>query len=509
MSRPQWTHQLRLVVALLLAGTLLLFNHRAVCCGQMVGGDEAEQLWFVERMLQALGSGDWMDLAKAFGALNHPPLRFVLSMPGLLLFPHSEFGLRLMAIVGTVVMIDQARRLGHDLGGRRTAMATLLLMAGSAVANWTSMAFGWSVAIAALIAAIRVLRRGPLELSTAVGRRAHHLVQACVAVAFLINTGAVLFFGATVLLLLLPETNRRQPGLLLRALWPWAVFYTAYYLLFFVLAPLAAARLLGIEGPFGQLAQNLGRGGQSGLNLVSLRENLMGLNAYVLPLLGWVLLLCAMVDLLRRERAVALWLAPFALAWSFWFVGGSQQYFLWVFVCLLPFGVRLLAQRLPGWAFVSALLITLLLMAGWNWVIFLRPHGSAETATIDQWLETTWSRAERRHNLVEPYAELGADLDQRLGDGERFRFDGSASFVKFYFKDDPVALYHSAYDGSLLGEQPAALDAVRGCLLPSPAWEAVVAAVTADNLCPEHVEETLGYPGSTLRLHLLTTGSAP
>jgi hypothetical protein len=290
--------------------------------------------------------------------------------------------------------------------------------------------------------------------------------------------------------------------MLLAAFWPHLVFFAAYYGWFLGAFPLLAHHLLGEPYPSGQLAQNLVRSAASGPNLGSLAENLQGLNAYLFPVLGWGLAGLAAWELAGRERRAAWILGPFALAWSFYLSGNSQQYFLLAALAALPFGVRALDRLLPPRALAWAAGALAALFLGWSVLLFQIPYRPADYP--ERLLESTWSLAQRRHNVMEPYRAVCRDLRSLLGPGQAFVHDLEGAFSTYYCTDRAPGREHSRRAGMLgSGRFALARDARRGCWRPRGGWPREVGAVvTKRELCPSAWRAHREYPGSEIRLYL-------
>lgn len=408
-ASPKGSHArpMRTGVRALLWGALVLvlalWSHLPVLTGPLVGQDEAEQLRLVSNLVYDLQTFDFskdklIRLVYPLSTAPHPPLRYLLSAPGMALFPDTVLGLRLLAVLASLYMTWQVFLLGRELGGRGLGLAAAVLVAASGVYNWTSMAFAWGLATAMLIKALRLLREASLDLGAAAERRRLRRVLACLTVAFLINPGNLLLLAATAGLYL--WANRRRVGVVIRCATPFLLFFLLYYAYFFLAFPLYAHLVQGAPWPNGQLAHHLMRASGSGPNLSALAENLQTVNAYFLPYLSWLLLLAAGWHLWRHQRRLLLWWLPYALVWSLWMQGDTGQYFLLMFIALLPYGLAGLRQWLRGRAAVASVAAVALLVGGWNYLLFIRLEPGY---TLARRL-CTWglARVERRHNYLKP-----------------------------------------------------------------------------------------------------------
>jgi hypothetical protein len=150
---------------------------------------------------------------------------------------------------------------------------------------------------------------------------------------------------------------------------------------------------------------------------------------------------------------------------------------------------------------VVALLVAA--FAAWNFALFIRPYGAADYPERP-W---RWGLAVRGypHNVLDPYRQVGRDLDQLLGSQDRFLDDMDGSFSVFYYKDQANEYQHTRRAGTL-GTPPYSVewDARQGCCrLLFDSDNGVRAVVTRRTLCPSQVESQIDYPGSRIRLYLL------
>src|SRR4051794_22397994 len=100
---------------LLLIWLVALLSQSAIYTGQFYGEDEALQWMYVTRMIAAVRTLDITGFIRPLAIVPHPPLRYFLSMPGTLLFPHAEFGVRLGAIIASLYMTYLVYQLGKEL----------------------------------------------------------------------------------------------------------------------------------------------------------------------------------------------------------------------------------------------------------------------------------------------------------------------------------------------------------------------------------------------------------
>lgn len=502
MARREWLRRPRVGAdRLAVAATLLLaaISTWRPAVGQVTWDDEALQGYEAQRMLDVArdfgGYGSARTLADLFSLQEHPPLRFVLSMLGLALFPASELGLRLGAVVGSVAMTYVLIRLGREVGGAVVGLGAGVLVAASAVFNWTSMAFGWSLIVVAIVQSIRILRVGTLELD---GREQRRLwrVHAWLALAFLVNTGAAVF--AATAFGIYAYANRRRVGRVLRAHVAPAAFYAAYFLWFGIVAPWWTP-----SGSRVQLEHLRGRGSLAGLNYESLLENLRGVNAYLFPVLGLALVAAGVAYVARREPRILFFVAPYALLWSFYLRLNSQSYFLLVCVALIPYAVAQLVPLVRERYAVAALAGVAVVFAAWNYTLFWRVY-SAE-ALPRRPLEITWSEAVVRHNVVEPWHEVQVDLDRVLGDDGLYVQDvGTPLGIYYYNRDDRLDL--DRRNRARLGDGDFQLvpDVGGGCLhVTGPEEPRLRAVVARAAICGEGVGEAFRYPGSRIVVYEL------
>lgn len=477
---------------------IAIFSNLPLVDGQFGGEDEASQLDFSSTILDNIthfkGSKSIVEISKTLAATYHPPLRYFLALPGMWLFPDTEFGLRFVSILISLFMTYQVIELGKDLGGQVVGFASGFLIAGSAVYNWTSMAFGWSVSVTMLILCIRLLRTTTFDLQDDTELRKFHKINLYLIVVFLINTGNILFVAMAGLFYL--WKNRTRFRLLVLRYIPFGAFYTLYYGLFLVVVPRVCPKLFGFPSRFGQLHQNLVRAEQSHLNYDSFVSNLQGLNAYFFPFLGWGVLLCALYYLLTREKFILLWIIPFLAAWSFYFAPNSQQYFILVFICILPFGVQFIYSKLGARPLIFGSLLLGLLLGVWNYTMFIKEY--EDTTYPHDYFELGYAKAERVHNIVQPYDTIGQDIDALLSEDGGFIHDISGCFTMFYYDD-------TRYMGQFGSENfPTEYDALNACYaLPSDLDSKIKIIVTTKPLCPETFQEKKRYKNSEIMLFLV------
>lgn len=502
------THQ-RLLVYFALLG-LVCFSNLPLVYGQFFGEDEASQFWVSMRVLDALSNWQGCTSVNAIGvalsSTDHPPLRYILSVPGIVLFPYSEFGLRFSSILFSLLMTYQLVKLGTALGGDRVGLASGFCVACSGVYNWTSMAFGWSVTVTVLVIAIQHLRTATLDLSQKQERRMFCEIAGLLFIAFLINTGNILFFVSFCLIYLC--ANYRRMWLLMSCILAPTLLYVAYYAYYFVLFPWLLAQRQGTAvAPVGQLAHMISRSERSHLNITSFIENVQGINAYLLPGLGWILVGAAWYALLRREWRVLLFVAPFAVAWSFYFIRSTQQYFLLVCIAILPFGIAWFAQRVTSRQFAAGVAVLCVGLLVWNMILFIRPYAENE---YPHWLlDQTFSLADRYHNIGVPYTAIGQDIDALLSPTGMFIHRLGGSFTDFYYRDDPSSITHTRYAGALDSAAfPIVANPAEPCVrLDNVHRDASNVEIVVGRfvLCPDTVRETRTYAGSPIKLYVLAS----
>jgi hypothetical protein len=416
-------------------------------------------------------------------------------MPGMLLFSPSEFGLRFGAILVSFYMTYQVVQLGKEVGGSVVGLLSGILIAVSPVYNWTSNAFGWSVTVTMLLLCVRLLRNNPLDLRTPEGRKACALVNTLVTVAFLINTGNILFSLSTGLLYFL--FNYRNIPALIKAFAPFVLFYLLYYFIYMVVVPYVAATYYNETASFGQAGHGVGRLAQSYLNVTSFVENLQGINAYFFPYVSWLFLLCGAYYLVRHEWIIAFWLSIFAGVWSFYLTTLTAQYFLLVFIVIVPFALKFIYDRLGLRPFLVSMGVLVLFIALWNWQIFIRVYGSDDPDYPHRLLALGSADVSRLHNIEEPFAQVAADIEARLGAGESFVHDLAGSFTLYYYRSERYA----GTFGSV--SYPYRYHPTEDCAIPQAGFEQVRIVVTAKELCQEVVQERIAYPNSIIKLFVL------
>lgn len=474
--------------------------------GQFHGEDEAGQLFDCQQIISALLHDPFPSAAIETGKIlsfsYHPPLRRLLCLPGVLIFPNSEFGLRILAIIFSLFMTYQAIKLGGDIGGRLVGYLSGLFIACSAVYNWTSMAFGWSVTVSILIMTMRLLRKECLNVTQPEGVKAIHGINLLLIIAFLINTGNGLFFLSTITILI--AANRAHWRELARHLAPYFLFYFAYIAYFFILVPFVALYRYGRDPTAtGQLFQHLKRA-EGHLGYETLISNLEGVNAYFLPYMGLLLLALSLYYLTRYERRVLVWVSYFVLAWSFWFVHNTQQYFLLVFISVVPFGVNALVELTKSKrALLFSAFVFSISLVSWNYFLFHKKYGELDYPYI--LLEMGLGTAERIHNIVMPYEKIARDVETFIEDDGLFVHDISGSFSMFYYKDIVDELHHSMYAGQLGSESYSVrLDVDHDCYrISGLAGGNVKIAVTRRELCVDDYRYRIDYRSSRIKTYIL------
>jgi hypothetical protein len=478
---------------------LATISNLRVATGRVLGDDEAIQLTASRLVMYRIEHWDGFTttlrgLAGHFLAQDQPPLRYLMSIPGLLIFGDSEIGLRFVAVVISLLMTVLVMRLGSDLAGKSVGIGAGLLVAVAPIYNWTSMAFGWSVIVAVIVQSLRELRSGSLELELPEERRRFHRVNALLFIAFLVNTTMLIFLASTLVLYL--SANHRSVRKLVRQAAPWLCAYGLYYLWFFGTIPAALGRG---QWTVGQLTHTRYRSDRLALTTDSLVENLRMTNAYLLPYLGCALVVTALVYMIRKERRLLCWIAPFPLLWSFVFTGSTGQYFVLFAVSVMPFAVAQLFE-LPRRAALSILAVTVCAVAAWNYEIFLRSY--SESAYPTRLLRRLDATVDYPHNIRQPFDQLKRDL-RRLGTGS-YLSDTSGSLFEFYLNDDHIHSYDSRYRGTLTATgRSLEFDQQRNCFRLSDQDDGIKTAITSKTLCPEGITGTITYPGSTLKVYEL------
>lgn len=465
--------------------------------GQFHGEDEPMQLWSVVRMLE----GGLKMAGQVLSLEYHPPLRFLLSIPGVVLFSKTELGVRFGAIALSLVMVwlvmewaSHTRRQGMSAQWARLIAG--LVIATSAIFNWTSMAFGWSAIVCALLVVLISLIDSSFELSSPEERRGFHVANLALIVAFLTNTGCILLTAGLGLVYLI--RNSRHLGRLIRAYLPYVLFYVLYYAYFFGVVPYLYQRLKGGPWrPVGQLLQNQARAGQTGVSLVPLAENLQGLNTYYLPFSAAIFAAVGAWLLWQRNRLLWLVLGPYVLAWSFLLKNNSQQYFLLATIPLVAMGAVQVLARWPT-VLITALFVA---QAAWNGVVFWRPY--SEQDYPHHVVRAVAGRPERHHNIVRPWREIATELESGLGPDDRFASDVSGALIIAYFHDDWTQINHSKFvNVATKGEFSSD---PTGCerILPGELRSKAKALVTERKVCEGEYRELKAYPGSPLKLYWL------
>jgi hypothetical protein len=488
----------RKLIFLLFLFVVTAFSNIAVYGGQFTGEDESNQWVTTIRLIYSMNHGDIGEFGRVMLLQDQPPLRYLLSIPGVMLWPHTEFGLRLVAILFSFVMTYQLYRLGVETGGEFVGVWSSLLIAASGVYNWTSMAFGWSITVVCMILVIRMLRSGPLLLDNPDGKKRFVRSNLLVMVMFLVNTGNILFFFTLSAIVLWMNRKNWKQGLFFTGMA--ALYYACYYIVFFGLA----ARFDPAGEPVGQLAHNLQRSNEILTGIGPLVANLQGINAYFFPYLAWLILGLSLFALVKRERIVLAWLSLYLLAWTFLFSVSTAQYFLLFFIAVFPFGLVELSRKLhPRQAnFGYAFLLILVLL--WNQQLFINRYGSDDPDYPTKLIRLGSAEITRQHNIYEPYTSIVGDLKPILRKGNFFVADVSGSFTTFYYRKDPVEEGDGNYAGLLESKKfPVVFDAVDQCYQPGWVTSMVSVVVTKSDFCLGGIEKIYSYPRSKIRVYLL------
>jgi glycosyltransferase involved in cell wall biosynthesis len=497
-----WAMRLRLWALAALISMVAIGNQIPMIHGQFRGEDELMQRWTSIQILNAYHSEGFVAGTKTMGGLllneYHPPLRFLLSLPGLILFPDIELGVRFGAILCSLVMVWMLGRLGTDVGGTTCGWLTAAFVACSGVFAWTSMAFGWSVTVVALAWAARRLMVAPLNLESAAGWSAFRFANIAVLIAFLINTGNILFFLGLLLLFAPWGEPWRAWRLLFRKSLSFILFYGLYYATISVFDMNREESHTG-----GQFLQNMTRLKGIHLGADSFMENIAGIQVYWLPLVGPLLLAIAVGTAWKQCRRILVWFAPFLLAWSFVLHGNSQQYFLLASLVLLPWGIAgwICAMRKKGLMPISSVLLILTLL--WNIAIFVRPYSENDhpAASLRRW----GIRAERFHNLVVPYDAIARDVNSILvmKPGGLIH-DLEGAFTGYYFLDIPALGSHSRNLEALGSSKfPIIPSGQNKWLLAGKAYDQIAVVVTRKELVSDRIIRSMSYPGSSIRVYEL------
>jgi 4-amino-4-deoxy-L-arabinose transferase-like glycosyltransferase len=476
------------------------YSNLSVYKGQFTGEDEPFQWIAVTNLIHTLRNGNLMESVYILATQDQPPLRYILSIPGILIWPHSEIGLRLIAIIFSFIMTYQIYRLGTEIGGESVGVLSSLLIAASGVYNWTSMAFGWSIIVTCMILVTRMLCTGSLNFESGDGKKKYALSNLLIIVMFLINTGNILFF-ITLSLIALWE-NRKRINLWLLHTIPAGLFYALYYLFFFFYA----VSLWSPTGkPIGQLAHNLARaGGVSAGGLSPLIDNLKGINAYFFPYLSWIVLVALLWTLAVNQKKVFVWFSLYIFSWSFLLSISTAQYFLLFFIALMPFGIKALFELVKPYQFKLGGAICFCLILMWNQTLFINHYGSNDPNYPYSYLKYGMAAISRQHNIYEPYSSISSDLRRLLKYKNGFVSDLSGSFAIFYYRKDMVEIGSAGFMG-ILGSKNFRLIYNHAKLCFQPAWDSAFMTVvlTTHIICPQNIDQVYAYPRSKIRIYTL------
>jgi hypothetical protein len=170
---------------------------------------------------------------------------------------------------------------------------------------------------------------------------------------------------------------------------------------------------------------------------------------------------------------------------------------LLVFVVIVPFGVKFLYDLLGRRALIVGTVILAILMALWNYQIYLKPYGSDDPLYPTSLIALGNAGVSRVHNITEPYEKIGEDIDELLGEGETFVHDLAGSFTMYYYRS---ASYAGQFGST---SYPYELDSAENCYRRGKGFENVRIIVTMKEICTSEVQEHLTYPDSKIHLFVL------
>jgi hypothetical protein len=195
---------------------------------------------------------------------------------------------------------------------------------------------------------------------------------------------------------------------------------------------------------------------------------------------------------------IGIWISLFILAWSFYFTDQTHQYFLLVFIAILPFGIKLLHDKLG-----TRTLILFSTLAGafiliWNYLIFIKPYGSADINYPLSLLRYGDALVDRVHNIKEPYRKIGDDIDHILRENQYYIHDIYGCFDMFYF---PSIKYAGKFGSE---KYPYRYDSLQECFQVIGDYSGVQVVVTAKRICSQNFQRLITYPKSIIKLYLLS-----
>ncbi|GEM_PF-2699892 len=487
-------HKLILCTILIIAS----INAVVTATGQFHGDDEATQRYRVLQMIIGISEGDFKQATNPMILAHHPPVRYALSIPGLLVLPYHELGLRLMAVIFSVMMVYYIYKLGTDVANSIVGYISAFAIAVSGVMTWTIMAFAWSIIVIVFLVGTRILIRQNYDLTVREARYDFIFLNSLILIGALTNFGVIVFYGPT--FLIYSYYNRHQLRKVITWFSPFIVIVALYMFFIHVFAPY----ILGLTS--GQHIQLMSRAGNSGINLDSFFFNLQSINFYFLPYVSWLIFASSLWYLARRYLAILLWYAPFLLAWNFYLQGNSGQYIVLCFIALTPFAFAqfnewIATRHIPKTSIAGITILLITLTCIWNYTILIRHYTFDDRPQLGETI--LFADGSRKHNVIRPYQEIGEILDS-YDDNMRFFSNIGSAFQTFYYNEDSFHQpRHTRYAISIRALDFFEFNLDRECYQTGSQEPDIRLIVTPFELCQEEYIELHTFDGSPIRIYLL------
>jgi hypothetical protein len=474
---------------------------------QFRGEDEVMTLLKTQKIVRGLRHLDPVATIASLATADHPPGRFLLAAPFVLVLGPNEIAMRLPNVLVWAATVAVATDVGLRLGGMWAGVFTASLLGLSGLFDVQGMSHGHGVATFWIMLLVRhMINDAGWGLIDPPARRQYFLGALYCAAGFLWFTSLLpicaLYHAMHALAALQRRTRPESLRSYVRVSTPFAGFYLIYYAVFLGVPAYVVRGGLYPE-PFGQLHQNAGRWVSAHLNVASLAQNLQALNWYFLPFVSWLLLISGMFSQARRSPQIFVLLAPYALLFSFFIYGNTPQHFFAYFTWLAPFGIAVTFNTLARAGRCSAIVVFAILtlaVAGWTYVGHVRRY-TAE-GYPERLLHATWGATLWRNNVVRPLDAISRDLQAVLGPDDRFIVLSDGALPLYYFPDQRyLSLPPLASDRDPVTQRPCTSlvgpPDQRGRVRAAVSW-------TDQSFCSDEIERVLRYPGSDLKVTLFS-----
>jgi hypothetical protein len=434
-------------VLVIILGAGLYFALRPLT-GYFRGETELSYLRHVSRIYHAITTFTLEGMVEAIGvlsAVHHPPLRYLLAIPGVILFGDNEIGVRFVAYCLLVPNFVLLFILGRKLGGNWVALFSSGLYILSGLHHIELLYLFSFITFCYLCIAILLVDYSFRAHDLGKGLK-FHFIFLILFIAFLHNTtNIVLMCGFFALHIFYVKNKNNVLWLITRAL-PWGVLVFGYYLYFLVIVPSVATYFFDgwYDEPFGQLRVMIGRVSMFVINIDSFLENLQFLNAYFIPYIGWPFFVFAICHGLKTHRNLTILFSGFILLWSFFLVHETWRYFLTTCIVLIPFGVAYVKSRVTTVGFKLIMSSFLVLVGVWTYSSTYKEY-SVESYPY-RLREIAYTGSPPTYNVIEPIHEMSKDMKALLAGGYTYSHNMSES-INLYFITEKFYVPHAGYVG--------------------------------------------------------------